>query len=131
MTGVMNPQPNNLQNNGGFAPSALPGTWAVTTNSNTDPNVTPVIMNLLLTSTGIGDYNVVGTQNPGNLAVTGSYNVLTLGPGTMTFTSPPPNPTTYAFYMIDLTDFYMIQENTTGTAQKPVPVPSPLYIGQQ
>lgn len=116
MTGTMDPQPSTAS----YTPTELPGTFAAATISNSDSSIAPVVQNLLLTSTGGGTFNVAGTQNPGNQALSGGkYTMTSSGVGTITLTAPPPP--TSAIYAIDfdssnsvITDFMMIG-TTSGT----------------
>ena len=73
MTGTMDPQPSKAS----YAPTELPGTYASATISNSDSSIAPVVQNLLLTSTGGATYNVAGTQNPGNLMLSGGKYTMT------------------------------------------------------
>ena len=126
MTGVMiSPQlPKSAV--GSFAPTAMTGTYAVATNSNSIPSgsCAPLLacestMNLVLTSPGNLVYNVVGTENSGGQAITGKYDVQSSGVGALTLTSPAAN---YVIYGVTETDFFMIDLD---------PVPSPiLYMSQ-
>jgi hypothetical protein len=128
MTGTMDPQPSKAS----YAPTELPGTYASATISNSDSSIAPVVQNLLLTSTGGATYNVAGTQNPGNLMLSGGkYTMTGTGVGTITLTAPPP-PTaaTNVIYAIDfdavnsvVTDF-MMMGTTSGT-------PSSIMFAQQ
>lgn len=119
MTGTMTPQPNKVA--GLFAASELPGTYALATNTNSDPSIAStgyLASNLLLTSPGGLVYNVTGTQNPGGQAVTGTYSLnLTSGAGAITLTAPTAK--NYVIYMVDLTHFFMIDE-TSGVASSPI-----------
>jgi hypothetical protein len=111
----------------------LPGTYAGATISNSDSSLTPTVENLLLTSPGgtPAVFNVAGTQNPGNVTLTGTYTMTTSGTGTITLTAPAA--ATFAIYAIDvaapntahsvITDFMMIG-TTSGT-------PSPVIFAQQ
>jgi hypothetical protein len=128
MTGTMDPQPSKAS----YAPTELPGTYASATIGNSDSSIAPVVQNLLLTSTGGATYNVAGTQNPGNLMLSGGkYTMTSTGVGTITLTAPPP-PTaaTNVIYAIDfdavnsvVTDF-MMMGTTSGT-------PSSITFAQQ
>jgi len=127
LTGTMDPQPAKAS----YTPTELPGTFAASTISNSDPTLVPVVQNLLLTSPGGGTYNVAGTQNPGSQPLTGSYTIASGGVGTLTLTAPPP-PTaaTNVIYAIDfdavnsvVTDF-MMMGTTSGT-------PSSIMFAQQ
>jgi hypothetical protein len=118
MTGTMDTQPSKAT----YTPSQLPGTYASATISNSDSSIAPVVQNLLLTSTGGATYNVAGTQNPGNQALSGKYTITSTGVGAITLTAPPP-PTaaTNVIYAIDfdsansvITDF-MMMGTTSGT----------------
>jgi hypothetical protein len=108
MAGAMDPQ----IGSGSFAPSELPGTYALGTVSNATSGVTPMAVNLLLTSPGNLVYNVGGTRYPGPVAVTGSYAVLTTGTGTIVLTTPTAN---YVMYTIDASHFEMIDVDTSVT----------------
>jgi hypothetical protein len=123
ITGTMTPQSNKAA--GVFAPSNLPGTWAVSTSANTDSGVDStayVASNWLLTSPGNQVYNVNGLQNPGSKTVTGTYSLnLTNGAGAVALTAPVA--TNYIAYFIDFTHFYAIDEDKG--------VSSPLIYGQQ
>jgi hypothetical protein len=98
---------------GSFAPSAMTGTYAVATNSNSIPSSSSCAslpacdstMNLVLTSPGNLKYNVVGTENPGSQAITGTYSLQSNGVGALTLTSPAAN---YAIYGVTETNFFMI-----------------------
>jgi hypothetical protein len=128
MTGTMAPQTPNL-----YAPTELPGTYAGATISNSDSSLTPTVENLLLTSPGgtPAVFNVAGTQNPGNVTLSGTYTMTTTGTGTITLTAPAA--ATFAIYAIDvtapntahsvITDFMMIG-TTSGT-------PSSVVFAQQ
>ncbi|HLX83864.1 MAG TPA: hypothetical protein VKR59_08195 [Terriglobales bacterium] len=116
MTGSMDPQAAVAV--AGYANTEMPGTYAVATISNSDSGVAPIAQNLLLTSPGGGVFNVTGTQNPGNTAVTGTYNIASVGVGTITLTSPAAG--TFVIYGIDailipgsqnvaITDFEMME----------------------
>lgn len=142
MTGSMDPQ---LTPNGfSYTPTELPGTYAAATIVNSTSGVTPVVENLLLTSTGNATYNVTGTQNTqsgGSQSLgMGSYtlNNNTAGGGTGTITLPapvpPPSVATNVIYAIDanvvtgtknnvITDF-MMMGTTSGT-------PSAIIFAQQ
>jgi hypothetical protein len=142
MTGSMEPQltPANFS----YTPSELPGPYAAATLPNNTSGVTPVVQNLLLTSTGNATYVVTGTQNTPNGVQsslgTGSYtlNNNSSGGGTGTITLPAPVPapsvTTNVIYAIDastvpsstdaaIIDFFMMG-TTSGT-------PSSLIFAQQ
>jgi len=122
MTGSMDPQAAAAIN---YTNTEMPGTYAVATISNSDSGVAPIAQNLLLTSPGSGVFNVTGTQNPGNAAVTGTYNISGVGVGTITLTSPAAG--TFVIYGIDailipgsqnfaITDFEIME---TCTPQAP------------
>jgi hypothetical protein len=122
MTGSMDPQAAAAIN---YTNTEMPGTYAVATISNSDSGVAPIAQNLLLTSPGSGVFNVAGTQNPGNAAVTGTYNISGVGVGTITLTSPAAG--TFVIYGIDailiagsqnfaITDFEIME---TCTPQAP------------
>jgi hypothetical protein len=114
----MDPQPTTIKNFN-YVATALPGTFAAATISSSDPSVAPVVQNLLLTSTGNATYNVAGTQNPSNEALTGTYtlndNSIPAAPlggtGAIALTTPSVN---YVIYAIDgnandaITDFMMM-----------------------
>jgi hypothetical protein len=142
MTGSMEPQltPSNFS----YTPTELPGPYAAATIPNSTSGVTPVVQNLLLTSTGGATYVVTGIQNTPNGSQsslgTGSYtlNNDSSGGGTGTITLPtpvpPPSVTTNVIYAIDasgipnstnaaITDFFMMGM-TSGT-------PSSLIFAQQ
>jgi len=106
MTGAMDPQ----TGVGTFAPSELPGTYAVGTVSNATSGVTPMVANLLLTSPGNPVYNVSGTQYPGPVAVTGTYTLMTTGTGTIALTAPLAH---YVMYATDASHFEMIDVDTS------------------
>ncbi len=128
MTGTMDPQTPNV-----YAPSELPGTYAGATIGDSDSSLTPTVENLLLTSSGgtPAVFNVAGTQNPGNVTLTGTYTMTTTGTGTITLTAPAIS--TFAIYAIDVTapntahsvisDFMMIG-TSSGT-------PSSVLFAQQ
>jgi hypothetical protein len=134
ITGVMEPQ---LTPNGfSYAATELPGTYAAATIGNSDSGVTPVVENLLLTSTGNAKYNVAGTQNPGNQTLTGTYTLTGIGAGSGTgkITLTAPAGAIYVIYALDasaitgttnavITDFFMM-DTTNGT-------PSELIFAQQ
>jgi len=141
MTGAMEPQP---AKGFSYTPTELPGTYAAATIGNSDPSVTPVVENLLLTSTGNATYVVTGTQNTqsgGSQSLgMGSYtlNNNSAGGGTGTITLPapvpPPSVATNVIYAIDanvvtgtknnvITDFFMM--GTTGGT------PSSIIFAQQ
>jgi hypothetical protein len=82
----------------------------VATNSNSVASVSPVTMNLLLTSPGNSKFNVNGTQNPGGHAVTGAYTAQGQGYGTITLTAPAAAP--YVIYGLTETQFFMIEEKS-------------------
>ena len=107
ITGTMNPSQGPKQNLGNFSNSLLTGTFAVATSSSSVSNIAPLTMNLLLTFTGNGATSVVGTENPGNQPVTGSYDVKSAGYGTITLTSPKAD---YIIYAVDTTHFYAIRD---------------------
>jgi hypothetical protein len=142
MTGSMEPQltPANFS----YTPTELPGPYAAATIPNNTFGVTPVVQNLLLTSTGGATYVVTGTQNTPNGSQsslgTGSYTLANNssggGTGTITLPAPVPAPsvTTNVIYAIDasgvpsstnaaITDFFMMG-TTSGT-------PSSLIFAQQ
>ena len=113
MTGAMDPQ----TGSGTFAPSELPGTYAVGTVSNATSGVVPMVANLLLTSPGNRVYNVAGTQYTWatqlqTQAVTGAYNVMTTGNGTIVLTTPTAH---YVIYATDTSHFEMIDVDTAVT----------------
>ncbi len=144
LTGTMDPQPTNLKGFS-YAPSELPGVYAASTVDSSDFSLTPVVQDLLLTSTGNSTYNVTGTQYPlnGNGALTGTYTVTDNsipaggvgGTGTIALTSPPPPAVaTNAIYALDasnapgtktpvITDFWLMG-TTSGT-------PSALIFAEQ
>ncbi len=103
MTGSMIPQitPSGFS----YTPTELPGTYAAATIGNSDSGITPVVENLLLTSTGNATYKVAGTENPGNVTLTGSYvlNNNSAGGGTGTITLTAPAGQTYVIYAINAT----------------------------
>jgi hypothetical protein len=102
MTGSMIPQAVKVSTE--YAASELPGTYAAAPFSNSDPSITPVVQNLLLTSPGGGVFSVAGTQNPSSQALTGSYTIFGTGTGTITLTSPPAPTAAYSvIYAIDAT----------------------------
>jgi hypothetical protein len=141
MTGSMEPQltPANFS----YTPTELPGPYAAATIPNCTFGVTPVVQNLLLTSTGSATYVVTGTQNTpsGSQSLgTGSYTLANNssggGTGTITLPTPvpPPSVATNVIYAIDaslvpsstnaaITDFFMMG-TTSGT-------PSSLIFAQQ
>jgi hypothetical protein len=108
MTGTMSPQIGPKQNAGIFANSSLTGTYAAATSSNSAASVTPLAMNLLLTSPGNSTFNVSGTQYPPGTpgSVTGTYNITASGTGTIGLTAP--GTADYILYAVDATDFYLI-----------------------
>jgi hypothetical protein len=128
MTGTMTPQG---KQGSFFGSSEMPGTYAVATTSSANSSVVPLAANLLFTSPGNATYNVTGTQYPGLTTVSDTYNLTTIGTGTIT----PPSGTTasaYAIYAIGtldctgngtknlnpacaVTSFVMIDEDTTNT----------------
>jgi hypothetical protein len=129
MMGTMDPQTAGAI----YVPTELPGTYAGATISNSGSSPSPTIENLLLTSPGGTPpvFNVTGTQNPGNVALTGTYTMTDAGTGTITLTAP--GAATFAIYAIDvappntarsvITDFMMIG-TTSGT-------PSSVIFAQQ
>lgn len=137
MTGSMEPQltPANFN----YTPSELPGPYAAATLPNNTSGVTPVVQNLLLTSTGNATFVVTGTQNTslGQSSLgTGSYTLNTNSSGTITLpaTVPAPSVTTNVLYAIDastvpsssnaaIVDFFLMG-TTSGT-------PSSLIFAQQ
>jgi hypothetical protein len=135
ITGSMNPQltPNGFV----YSPTELPGIYAAATVGNSDSGVTPVVDNLLLTSTGNATFNVAGIQNPGNITLTGAYTLTSneQGPGTGTITLTAPSAATYVIYAVDasiavagsgndvITDFFMMGTNSG--------VPSTIVFAQQ
>lgn len=132
MTGAMEPQP---AKGFSYTPTELPGTYAAATIGNSDPSVTPVVENLLLTSTGNATYNVAGTQytQSGSQPLMGNYtlNNNSAGGGTGTINLTTPAGQTYVIYAIDvtgtknnvITDF-MMMGTTSGT-------PSSIIFAQQ
>ncbi len=125
-----------------YTPTELPGTYAAATIGNSDSGITPVVENLLLTSTGSATYVVSGTQNTqnGSQPLNGSYTLANNssggGTGTINLTAPvpPPSVATNVIYAIDastvpssknaaITDFFMMG-TTSGT-------PSSLIFAQQ
>jgi hypothetical protein len=126
LTGAMYPQP--VKEVDSYAPSEMPGTYAAATISNSSSSVVPVVQNLLLTSPGNTVYNVVGTQNPNNQTLTGTYTMTFPGTGTIALTAGAP--ATSVIYALDfdstnsvVTDFLMIG-TTSGT-------PSSVIFAQQ
>ncbi|MGB6385783.1 MAG: hypothetical protein WBD25_03945 [Terriglobales bacterium] len=118
LTGAMYPQP--IKQSGSYAPSEMPGTYAAATMSNSSSSIVPVVQNLLLTSPGNTVYNVAGTQNPHNQALTGTYTLTFPGTGTIALSAGAP--ATSVIYAIDfdstnsvITDFMMIG-TTSGTS---------------
>jgi len=107
MTGTMSPSQGPKQNLGNFSNSLLTGTFAVATSSNSVSSIAPLTMNLLLTFPGNAVTSVVGTENPGNQPVTGSYDIKSAGYGTITLTSPKAD---YIIYAVDATHFYAIRD---------------------
>ena len=125
LTGPMIVQQPPKQNDGLFANSAMTGTYAVATYTNSVSAIAPLNMNLLLTSPGNAIYVVGGVQNPGNQAIsTGSYSVLAAGNGTLDITlSSSSTAADYVTYGVTETDFFVIEENSGS--------PSPiLYMAQ-
>ena len=113
MTGAMDPQ----TGNGAFSPAGLASTYAVATGSSATSAVVPVAANLLLTSTGIGTYNVAGTQYVGGTSlqtqtVAGAYTVMFSGTGTITLTTPAAS---YVIYAVDQEHFEMIDVDKAVT----------------
>lgn len=108
MTGAMDPQ----TGSGLFAPSELPGTYAVGTVSNATDSVSPMVANLLLTSPGNQVYNVAGTQYPGTVAVTGTYTLMVTGTGTIGLATPSAH---YVIYATDASHFEMIDVDASVT----------------
>jgi len=107
MTGRMDPQPAKAF----YAPSEMPGTYAAATIGNTDSStVPPVVQNLLLTSDSFPNppvYSVTGTQNPGNVALAGTYIIQGgfspfPGVGTIALTNVAPPAGTSVIYAIDI-----------------------------
>ena len=107
MTGTMSPSQGPKQNLGNFSNSLLTGTFAVATSSNSVSGIAPLTMNLLLTFPGNAVTSVVGTENPGNQPVTGSYDIKSAGYGTITLTAPKAD---YIIYAVDATHFYAIRD---------------------
>ena len=149
MTGTMDPQSTTAS----YAASELPGTYAAATIGNSDPILTPVVENLLLTSLGLNAanppvyvYNVAGIENPGSLTLTGAYTLVNVGTGTGTgtITLSSGSPATSVIYAIDasavsgtkndvITDFMMMG---TCTPQPPATTcssgpPSSILFAQQ
>jgi hypothetical protein len=144
MTGTMDPQltPNNFS----YTATEMPGTYAAATIGNSDSAVTPVVENLVLTSTGSATYNVAGVQNPGSQPLAGSYTLVGIGAGagTGTITLTTPASQTYVIYAIDastapgtsndvITDFFMMgscapQPPATTCSSGP---PSSIIFAQQ
>lgn len=122
ITGTMAAQSSSVS----FAPASLPGTFAVATASNSSPSITPLTMNLLLTSPGNSVFNVSGTQNPGGIAVSGgAYDVQTSGSGTLSTTTGS-GTADYVLYGVDLSHFYLMRDAT-----KDAGVPSAiLYVAE-
>ena len=123
MTGAMDPQNNNIT----FAPSELPGTYAVGTVSNATSGVVPTVANLLLTSPGNQVYNVGGTQYTWvsglqNGAVTGTYTLSVSGTGTILLTAPAA--ASYVIYATDTSHFEMIDVDPSN------PNPSVIFAQQ-
>lgn len=96
------------QNGGIFANSSLTGTFAASTNSSSAASVTPLAMNLLLTSQGNSTFAVNGTEYPPGTAgnVAGSYNITANGTGTIGLTAP--GTADYILYAVGATEFYLI-----------------------
>ena len=121
ITGTMSAQQGPKQNLGNFSNSLLTGTFAVATSSSSVSSIAPLTMNLLLT------FNpatiVVGTENPGNQPVTGSFDIQNVGSGTITLTSPK---TDYIIYAVDATHFYAIRD-----ASKDSGATSPIFFMAQ
>lgn len=111
MTGTMTPQL--AKDVFSFAPSELPGTYSVATESSGTSGVTPLAANLLLTSPGSKVYNVSGTQYPGSQTVTGAYTLTVTGTGTIVLTAPAA--TNYVIYAIDTADFLTMDVDKTNT----------------
>src|SRR5208282_1992946 len=134
---------------GAYAPSEMPGTFAAAPISNSDSSLSPAVENLLLTSPGGNPpvFNVAGTLNPGNQALSGTYTMTFSGTGTIVLTAP--SAATYVIYAIDattitnpanakfpnyaITDFMMMG---TCTPQGSPPAcssgpPSPLIFAQE
>jgi len=146
MTGEMDPQPS--LKNFAYTPDELPGTYAVATIGNSDPDLAPEVQNLLLTSTGGATYVVAGTEYTSATAsesIAGSYQINFSSPGAGTGSIKLTNPTAplvtnYVIYAIDasaisgtgndvITDFMMMstcapQPCTSGT-------PSTIMFAQQ
>jgi len=110
ITGTMYSQTAPKQNNFDFANTLLPGTYAVASNSNSSSSIAPLAMNLLLTFPQNGTFPVGGTQyppgTPGN--VTGTYNISTVGKGTIGLTAPAT--ADYIIYAVTQTNLFMIQD---------------------
>ncbi len=112
MTGAMDPQ-----NNNAIAPSALPSTYAVATDSSATSGVSPIAANFVLTSPGNGVFNVAGTQYTftsglQTQTVTGKYDLQFGGAGTITLTAPVAD---YVIYTVDATHFELMDVDTTVT----------------
>jgi hypothetical protein len=114
ITGTMNAQTGPKVNFGQFASSSANGPYSVATTSNTVSGISPVTMNLLLTSPGALVFNVTGVEN-GNQSVSGSYQVESAGNGTITLTSPAASK--YVIYGTTETTFFMIDLDTGVTSQ--------------
>ncbi len=126
ITGTMNSQ-TGPQPTGVFGGSAMTGTFALATNSNSVATVAPLTMNLLLTSPGSGAFNVTGTEggNPAN-AVTGTYTVQNNPNGVGTLTLTKPGAANYILYGVTPTEFYLIDN-----ASKDTGAVSPLIFMEQ
>jgi hypothetical protein len=109
MTGTMDPQPASAV--GTYAASWMPGTFAAATIINSDnpgsgnPDIAPAVDNLLFTYSATNTGNLTGTENPDDVALTGSYTMSTTGTGTIALTSSPlpPAGANYVIYAIDTT----------------------------
>lgn len=126
ITGTMAPLIGPKQNGGIFANSSLTGTFAAATNSSSASSVTPLALNLLLTSQGNSTFDVNGTQYPPGTAgnVAGTYNITSNGTGTIGLTAPAT--ADYILYAVDATDFYLIVD---GSKDKGV-TSGILYVSQ-
>ena len=114
MTGTMNPQ--SKPKSGSFASAQATGTYAVATNANgipggsgcTDLTSCYTSMNLVMSSPVSGTFDFSGIENPGNVAIGGSYTVTIPGLGALTIPGSQNSATNFVIYGVTETNFYMM-----------------------